>query len=558
MATKGTRPRQSTVLITGATDGIGLALARRYQADQTRLVLIGRKPLSELDPSLFSAENYCQVDLAAVDAAERVAVWLELANIRRLDRVYLNAAIGYVGPLSSHAPRAIEEMIQVNLWTPIALVHRLASLVAPQNGQFVFVSSVTAAMPTPDYSVYSATKAALEGFVRSLRIELRAQRSPLRITLVRPGATHTGMHAKSGADPTRMDWTQFPPAENTAAALQRAAHRNRCIANLGAANSLIHWTGRNASGLAITALRRRLASKAVDSPPPIEPASESPVIQVIAPRERLAEPNRHVVITGGAAGIGAALAHTFADKATTITLIDIDEGAVEQTAAALRERGTRVNVIQADLGDAADCYRAVDALRAHPPISIFINNAGISCVGPFLSSDLHAQKSVLNLNLIAPFLLTAGVLHGQLLAPGASLVYMSSLSHYVSYPGAAVYAATKDGVASLATSLRAATHPVERHILTVYPGPTRTDHAMRYSPDNSHAHRRMPPQAVATAVKRAIDRRNETLIPGLANRFTALVAHLMPPLAESIMAHTLFVPLAALPAETDPKPRTQI
>lgn len=543
MVTTEAQSHRPTVLITGATDGIGLALARRYHADQARLILVGRRPLAELDPALFSTDTYCQVDLATVDAAERVAVWLELANIRRLDRVYLNAAVGYVGDLGAQAPHAIEEMVRINLWTPIALVHRLAPIVAPQKGQFVFVSSVTAAMPTPDYAVYSATKAALEGFVRNLRIELRAQRSPIRITLVRPGATHTGMHAKSGVDPMRMDWTQFPPAETTAGALQRAAHRNRRIANLGAANSLIHWAGRNASGLITAALRRRLPPAAAQ-PPAITDATP-PVVKFSAPPARIANPKTHVVITGGATGIGAAIAQAYATADSILTLIDIDAATAAETAAKLRTSGAQINVIQANLGTSAGCCHVLDTLRAYPPITVLVNNAGISSVGPFLTSDLAAQQRVVALNFVAPLLLTAGALRESLLAPGAGLVYLASLSHYVSYPGAAVYAATKDGLVSLAKSLRAAAHPADRHVLTVYPGPTRTDHAARYSPDNSRAHRRMPPQVVAAAIKQAVEHRQETLIPGLANRLTAAAARLAPPLIESIMTRALFTPLAA-------------
>jgi len=97
---------------------------------------------------------------------------------------------------------------------------------------------------------------------------------------------------------------------------------------------------------------------------------------------------------------------------------------------------------------------------------------------------------VLAVNLTAPLHLTGALLQAGKIAPGGSLVFVSSLSRLLSYPGAAVYAASKDGLASYARSLAVALAPQKMHVLTVYPGPTRTAHARRYSPDNSREARR--------------------------------------------------------------------
>ncbi len=538
MASTKLQTERPNILITGATDGIGLALARRYQAENANLILVGRRPLSQLDPGLFNAANYCQVDLAQVDAADRVAVWLECANLRRLDQVYLNAATSFVGDIGDHSPQHIEQMVRVNLWTPIALVHRLAPLVAPQRGRFIFVSAVTAATPTPDYAVYTATKAALEGFVRSLRMELRAQGSPIRMTLARPGATHTGLHAKSGADPMRLDWSRFPPAEQTAAALHRAVQRKRRTTNLGAANSLLYWAGRSAAGLITAALRRRL--------PPAAPSTPDPAVTNVS--------KPHIVITGS-----AAVAQSFVTgyntesgtESSVITLVDSHAAALQTAAAALRATGAQVNTIQADLSTLEGCAAALHALAAGPPISIWINNAEISSVGPFLASELGGQERVLAVNLLAPMLLTAGLLHNQQFAPGASLVFRSSLSHFIGCPGAAVYAATKDGIASFAQSLAAAAHPADRHVLTVYASPV-------HAPFNSgHAPSHASPQLVAAAIRRAIARRRRSVIPGLPNHLAVALARLFPPFVDPILARALFSHYTAPTVAPDTNTRTQ-
>jgi short-subunit dehydrogenase len=118
----------------------------------------------------------------------------------------------------------------------------------------------------------------------------------------------------------------------------------------------------------------------------------------------------------------------------------------------------------------------------------------------------------------------------RLLADAVTVGLLSSLSHYASYPGAAVYAASKDGVAHYARSLAVA-RPLA-HTLTVFPGPTRTAHARRYSPDNSREAKRMPPEQVAGAMVRGVRNGRWRIIPGMGNQVLAVAGHLFPRLLE--------------------------
>ena len=249
---------------------------------------------------------------------------------------------------------------------------------------------------------------------------------------------------------------------------------------------------------------------------------------------------RHAVITGAAQGIGRALAEVFAVQGYAVTGVDVNAELAAATQAELAGRGLDVAFVQADLGRTEDLERLAAHLGKGPAVDVLVHNAGINSVGRFAASDLAAQEKVLAVNLRAPLRLTAALLAARHVARGGSVVFISSLSRFVSYPGAAVYAASKDGLAAYARSLAVALAPQDIHVLTVYPGPTRTAHARRYSPDNRREARRMPPEVLAAAIYRAVERRQRALIPGLGNRLFALAGLWAPGLAEGAMRKTLF------------------
>lgn len=244
---------------------------------------------------------------------------------------------------------------------------------------------------------------------------------------------------------------------------------------------------------------------------------------------------KQALITGAADGIGQALARRLAQVGYAITGLDVDAARAGQTQAELAQAGATVSFIITDLAVEAEIERTLDTLEAGPPFDLVIHNAGISAVGRFAPSDLARQKLVTQINLVAPLLLTAGLLRRQKVRPGGNLIFISSLSYFAGYPGAAVYAASKDGLAAYARSLSVSLAPQQIQVLTVFPGPTRTAHARRYSPDNSREARRMPPEQLAEQIFRAVQARRRVLVPGFGNRFFAWLGHYFPRLAELAM-----------------------
>jgi short-subunit dehydrogenase len=247
----------------------------------------------------------------------------------------------------------------------------------------------------------------------------------------------------------------------------------------------------------------------------------------------------HCVITGAADGIGRSLTKVFGRNGYEITGVDVDDAQAKRTQAELQAEHIRGRFLIADLSIDTGVDACVDALVAGPPIDVLIHNAGINAVGRLPLVSLESQLRVVDVNLAAPMMMTAGLLNARKLQVGGTIVLLSSLSHYVGYPGASVYAATKDGIASYGRSLRVALRPNQINVMTVFPGPTRTEHARRYSPDNSREGARMDPEVLAGRIFVGMQRRRRHLIPGVLNNISAFIGRWLPSLAEGLMVRAI-------------------
>lgn len=241
------------VLITGATSGLGLALAHLYASKRYSLVLVGRRPLAELDPDFFNAQNYCQADLSKPDAVQAVPEFLDKNQIGALELLIHNAGTGLYGEVTEHSGEAVKTLLEVNLYTPIALTHALLS----RTRKVVFVSSVVADVPAPKYAVYGSSKAALDAFARNLRLELRnSLQTKMQVQTVHPGAIRTEMHRKSGVPEEKFSSKGFPSAERVAEEVFRAVSGSRKDVTVGVSNKLLRFAGVYLAAPLDTAMRK--------------------------------------------------------------------------------------------------------------------------------------------------------------------------------------------------------------------------------------------------------------------------------------------------------------
>ena len=244
----------TTILITGATGGIGYALAQRYHQRGARLILVGRRDPATLDADFFTPDRYCQADLSRADAAERVTDFLDAQNITAIDILVHNAGLGYYGELTEQPSANVSQLVAVNLRTPVALTHALhPHLLAADSGQVVFISSVAAAAPTADYTVYAATKAALDGFAKNLRIEFG---DTITVQLIHPGATRTDMHRKAGVPKNALNTAKYPPPEHVAEKILNAIDSRHGQVTIGWSNKILRWAGTHAARLVDSVMKR--------------------------------------------------------------------------------------------------------------------------------------------------------------------------------------------------------------------------------------------------------------------------------------------------------------
>lgn len=193
-----------TVLITGATSGIGAATARALAIDH-RLVLVGRRTerLAALVHELGGAAWGITADLTG-DSVPRRVIDEAIAKAGRLDAIVNNAGKFSTASIGALTPDHVEQQWRLNVLVPMLLTQAaLPHLRGARGGSIINISSVAAEASYTGCGAYAASKAALEAWSRCLREELRG--TNVRVTVVAPGATDTEIWpSESTHDRTRM------------------------------------------------------------------------------------------------------------------------------------------------------------------------------------------------------------------------------------------------------------------------------------------------------------------------------------------------------------------
>jgi short-subunit dehydrogenase len=188
-----------SALLTGATGGLGRAIAAALAERGAKLILSGRKAeaLEALATDLPDGEHrVLPADLAEPGAAEKLA-----GEAGEVDVLIANAGLPGAGLLTDFTPEQVTRALRVNLEVPILMARALyPSMVERGSGHLVFVASLSGKAASPRTSIYNATKFGLRGFAFGLRTDLGPR--GIGVSVVSPGfVREAGMFADAGAKP---------------------------------------------------------------------------------------------------------------------------------------------------------------------------------------------------------------------------------------------------------------------------------------------------------------------------------------------------------------------
>lgn len=210
----------TTALVTGATGGLGHAIARALANAGCSLILSGRRtePLESLAGELSARTLVC-------DLAERSDVTRLADQARDVDVLVANAALPASGNILDYTTDQIDRALEVNLRAPIMLARALTpGMIERRHGHLLFVGSLSGKAASPGSALYSATKFGLRGFAHGLRQDLHG--TAVGVSVVLPGFVRdAGMFAESGANLPPGVRTVSP--EEVSRAVVRAIERDQ-------------------------------------------------------------------------------------------------------------------------------------------------------------------------------------------------------------------------------------------------------------------------------------------------------------------------------------------
>jgi 2-hydroxycyclohexanecarboxyl-CoA dehydrogenase len=241
--------------------------------------------------------------------------------------------------------------------------------------------------------------------------------------------------------------------------------------------------------------------------------------------------DRTVLVTGGANGIGAAIARRLAEEGCAVGILDMDAAAGEKIAGEIKAAGGRASLHAVDITDYAAVARAVEAFEAaFGPVAFLVNNAGWDRAANFLDTTPEFWRQVVAVNLFGPLNMTHAVLRGMAARGFGRVVNIASDAGRVGSSGEAVYSACKGGI--IAFTKTVARELVGKGVIlnTICPGPTDTAILRSFleGPDGTR---------IAEGLKRAIPMKRL----GAPEDYPGLVAFLLSDDAGYITGQTISV-----------------
>src|SRR3982075_2175451 len=186
-----------TAVITGGTEGIGLAAARRFVKEGAYVFITGRrqKELDEAVKAIGANVSGVQGDVAQLADLDRL--YETIAKVKgRIDIVFANAGVGEFVPFGAVTEEHFDKIFNVNVRGTLFTVQKALALLN-DGGSIILNGSVASVKGTAAFGVYAASKAAIRSFVRTWTTDLKARR--IRSNVVSPGPINTPLASRQSA-----------------------------------------------------------------------------------------------------------------------------------------------------------------------------------------------------------------------------------------------------------------------------------------------------------------------------------------------------------------------
>ncbi|MEI8059236.1 MAG: SDR family oxidoreductase [Ferruginibacter sp.] len=234
----------ATALITGASSGIGLELAKVFAKDTINLILVARseaklKDLAEDLQKDFGISVYVLVkDLGNYNTAKEIFDWCNQQNIT-VDYLVNNAGVGDFCFYADSEWHKQEQMINLNITALSYLTHLfLPGMVKRKFGKILNVASTAAFQPGPGMSIYFSTKAFVLHFSEAIANELNG--SGITVTALCPGATESGFKAAASMQESKLfKGSKVPSSKEVAAYGYKAMQKGKTVAIHGMMNYIM-------------------------------------------------------------------------------------------------------------------------------------------------------------------------------------------------------------------------------------------------------------------------------------------------------------------------------
>jgi uncharacterized protein len=242
-------------LVTGASSGIGAAIARELAGQGVDLVLTARRRGALETVAAACTARGARVDLITADLGlpgAATAVWTTARTAAPIDILINNAGFGYFRPFRDADWQRDAELIQLNITSLVELSRRFiddrtgartGEPAAPSRAYLVNIASIGAYQSVPNMALYASSKAFVRNFTEALHDELRG--SPISATCICPGGTETAFHAAAGAgDYSWLANASMMSAEAVARLTMRAMQNGKRNLLPGLPNKLAAWSVR--------------------------------------------------------------------------------------------------------------------------------------------------------------------------------------------------------------------------------------------------------------------------------------------------------------------------